>query len=529
MASQEALATFDSLYARARAALCWDGTSPSLLPPRTEQLEIVHGRHPLLVTRSSETVVPFHLRLEPGERALVVSGPNTGGKSVFLKAFGLIAALSQSGVIPPVGQGTRIPLFTNIFADIGDEQSISESLSTFSAHLENLKEIVEEADEGSLVLVDEMGTGTDPQEGAALSRAILEHLVARGGLTVVTSHLGDLKRLDSPGSGVVNASLQFDPEKIQPTYQLLKGRPGRSYGLAIARRLGFPPELLDRAQTHVPQEEARMEELLATLEQKEREAADLVQALNREKTRTADLRGDLEARERELESRERTARARAQEEARQLLLEARREVEEAIQEVRDAGDRASFTDREQEEVNRRARRRVEAAARRHLHPPDEPSVPFREGGVQRGHRVRVSGTGSKGTVLEIRDDKVVVDVGGVRLQLPPEDLESLGPPRPQSIASDSPRATSWQGPEAEAETEVDLRGFRVTEVDLAVDRALDQAVLGGLGELRIIHGKGTGALRQRVSELLEADTRVREFRMGGPAEGGAGVTVVRLR
>jgi DNA mismatch repair protein MutS2 len=247
-ASQESLVIFDTLFARARAALAWGGRAPELAPEGSRSLKVVEGRHPLLLARGEGEVVPFHLTLTEDERAMVVSGPNTGGKSVFLKALGLIVTLAQSGIIPPVGKGTRLPLFTDVFADIGDEQSIAESLSTFSAHLGNLKEIVEEADSGSLVLIDEMGTGTDPQEGAALSRAILQDLVDRGALTVVTSHLGALKRLDGPGSGIVNASLQFDPERIEPTYHLQKGRPGRSYGLAIAQRLGLPTRLQDQAK-----------------------------------------------------------------------------------------------------------------------------------------------------------------------------------------------------------------------------------------------------------------------------------------
>jgi DNA mismatch repair protein MutS2 len=279
--SQESLIVFDSLFARARAALAWGGSAPSIIAPGSQEVRINQGRHPLLLVRGVDEVVPFDLVLEPGERVLVVSGPNTGGKSVFLKALGLISTLAQSGVIPPVGEGTRIPIFRKVFADIGDEQSIAESLSTFSAHLGNLREIVTAADDESLVLIDEMGTGTDPQEGAALARTILEELAARGTLTVATSHLGALKRLDTPGSRVVNASLQFDPDRIEPTYQFLKGRPGRSYGLALARRLGFPSELLDRAEGHLPRDEARMEELLSTLERKEKEANRLVEPLAR--------------------------------------------------------------------------------------------------------------------------------------------------------------------------------------------------------------------------------------------------------
>jgi len=529
-ASQEALVEFDSLYARARAALAWSGHAPTLLPPGGQELEIVQGRHPLLLARK-DRVVPFDLRLDPGERALVVSGPNTGGKSVFLKAVGLLGALAQSGVIPPVGEGTRLPVFTRFFADIGDEQSIVESLSTFSAHLGNLKEIVTEADAESLVLIDEMGTGTDPQEGAALARTILEALVRRGTLAIVTSHLGALKRLDTAGSGVVNASLQFDPDRIEPTYHLLKGRPGRSYGLAIARRLGFPPDLLDRAEEHVPTDEARMEELLGDLERKEKEARDLLTSLQKDQAQARDLQAELETREQDLRARERTARTRAQEEARKLLMEARREVEEAIQELREVGTEPAGEEPAMEEAQRRARKRVEDAAGRFRGKTEgvggkSPAREFRP-----GDRVGFGGTGSKGRVVEVRDGRAVVETSGVRLQLSAQDLVFLGPAEEERSATPNPDsvAASWQGPEPQPETEIDLRGFRVSEVDGVVDRALDQAVLGGLGEIRIIHGKGTGALRTNVQELLTGDPRVSGFRLGGPGEGGAGVTIVSLR
>jgi len=530
-ASQEALVFFDSVLARARTALAWKGRAPEILPPGARELEIVEGRHPLLLSRRGERVVPFDLTLEPGERALVVSGPNTGGKSVFLKALGLIVTLAQSGIVPPVGKGTRLPVFSEVFADIGDEQSIVESLSTFSAHLANLREIVSRADGQSLVLIDEMGTGTDPQEGAALSRAILEELVGRGTLTVVTSHLGALKRLDSPGSGVVNASLQFDPDRIEPTYQFLKGRPGRSYGLAVARRLGFPPDLLDRAEAHVPREEARMEDLLSSLEREEKAASALLDSLSREKARTERLLGELQERDRELRARERTAEARAREEARQLLLEARQEVEEAIREVRLAGEQAVLEGEALEEASRKARRRVEEAARRHRAKSSHPARKGLDRALAPGDRVSLSGSGPQGTVVEVRDDRAVVEAAGVRLQVAVADLVFRDP---RGVASGTPPssvplASSWQGPEAEARPEVDLRGLRVSEVEAEVDRALDQAVLAGLGEVRIIHGKGTGALRERVGELLAGDGRVLEFRTGLHGEGGAGVTVVKLR
>lgn len=531
--SQEALVVFDTLHARAKTAMAWDGRAPALLPRGTRELAVVAGRHPLLLAREEGEVVPFHLSLDPGERALVVSGPNTGGKSVFLKALGLVATMAQAGIIPPVGKGTRLPVFADVFADIGDEQSIAENLSTFSAHLENLKEIVLEAGPDALVLIDEMGTGTDPGEGAALSRSILEELVDRGTLAVVTSHLGALKRLDTPGSGIVNASLQFDPDRIEPTYRLQKGRPGRSYGLAIARRLGFPDELLDRAEGHLPREEARMEELLATLERKEKEASELVASLEAERKTVTRLRRELKAREEELEEREVTAESRAREEARRLLLDARQEVEEAIRDVRSAAEEGLEEEDALDEVSRRARRKVEEAARRQREKKPSPRKPApAPADLSPGDRVSLAETGARGRVVEIREGRAVVETGGLRMQVPLADLvfrSSHEERSGEARKSKKEEASTWQGPEAEADPEVDLRGYRVDEVGIEVDRALDRAVLGGLGQMRIIHGKGTGALRERVAEILTRDPRVEEYRLGLHGEGGAGVTIIRLK
>ena len=354
----DALVDFDSLHARARSALSWRAAVPELADSDNPTLHIRDGRHPLLLEKDPTSVVPFDLELNEQERAVVVSGPNTGGKSVFLKATGLICALAQSGVVPPVGPRTRLRVFDSFFADIGDEQSIVQSLSTFSAHLANLSAIVTEAGPRSLVLIDEMGTGTDPAEGAALARAVLEELVAKKATTIVSSHLGELKRLDGDGSGIVNASLQFDADQMEPTYRFLKGRPGRSYGLAIARRLGFPGEVLDRAETYREDDGARMEETLARLERLEREAEKLVHQLDLERAQTARLKEGMEGRERTLRDFERNADDRAQEGARQLLLEARAEVDAAIAELRAAFEKGA----DLEESTRQARRRVEKAA-----------------------------------------------------------------------------------------------------------------------------------------------------------------------
>ena len=550
----DALVDFDALQARARTARAWLASVPQVAEEGERALRIRDGRHPLLIEAAEGAVVPFDLDLDAGERALVVSGPNTGGKSVFLKATGLVSALTQCGVVPPVGPGTRVPVFGAVFADIGDEQSIARNLSTFAAHLANLSEIVSHADASSLVLIDEMGTGTDPAEGAALARAVLEELVVRGATTIVTSHLGELKRLDTEGSGIVNASLQFDPERMEPTYRLVKGRPGRSYGLAIARRLGFPANVLDRAEAHREEGAAELEELLARLEREEHEARELAHRLDAERAQTARLRAGLEDRERVLRESERTAETRAREEARQLLLEARAEVEEAIRELEGAVGEGKAL----EEAAREARRKVErAASRQRARAPDR-SSPGDAPALAPGDAVRIAATGSRGKVVEFRDDRALVEAGALRIEVPLHELEAAGPGggtsapggggrgagrgrgggpdgagsgagRKGASRDEGARDRRWSAPAPEPRLEVDLRGMRVDEMEAELVRALDEALLGDLPELRIIHGKGTGALRQRVGEMLEADTRVSGFRMGGPREGGAGVTVARLR
>ncbi|HEX6926313.1 MAG TPA: endonuclease MutS2 [Longimicrobiaceae bacterium] len=531
-ASLSALVRLDTVLARARYAASVVGVAPQMEADRPAPYEVVNGRHPLLLARSSE-VVPFDLRMDPSERTLVISGPNTGGKTVLLKAIGLISLLAQSGVIPPVSAGTRLPIFRSVYADIGDEQSIEASLSTFSAHLKNLRETIQDADADSLVLIDEIGSGTDPVEGAALARAILQTLTRRGAFTVATTHLGDLKLIATEDERVVNASLQFDAERLEPTYRLLKGVPGRSYGLAIARRLGMPAQILEEAEAALPRGERDVARLLLELEAKEQRAEEAAARLERELAEVRARGEALEQRERQLREREKDAERRARQQARDLLLHARREVEQAIAEVRAAADEAKL-----EEAARAARRRVEEAARaqRERVPRERPRkrAPEAEstatGPLEIGLRVRILSLGKVGTVVELRDGKAMVETGGLRMLLPREDLSPL-PPGDQQVAEKARRSPAGGGyidMTSEASAEVDLRGLRVDELELALGRALDAALMSGLPSFRVIHGKGMGALRARVQELLRADPRVVRFRPGDRFEGGTGVTVAEF-
>ena len=525
-ATLAALVALDSLFARARYALQYNGHRPEMLARGTRSMVVVEGYHPLLLA-GAEPVVPFDLVMEDEERTLLVSGPNTGGKTVLLKAVGLTAALSQAGIIPPVGAGTRLPVFTDAFADIGDEQSIEASLSTFSAHLKNLREILEQAGPESLVLIDEMGSGTDPSEGGALAQAILVELTRRGTFTVATTHLGQLKLLASEESGVVNASLQFDAAELRPTFRLLKGIPGRSYGLAIARRLGFPEELLARAESLLPKQERDAAHLLLELEEKERGMAEALGEAEAARREALELRRRVEEREHVIRQRERDAERRARQQARDLLLSARQEVEEAIRGLREAtasnvSDAAAF-----EEAVHEARRRVEEHARLQAERTPQSDVHEAAGSeIEEGTRVHIAATGAEGVVVELRDGRATVETGGVRLQVAASGLVAVGPAGER--AAPKVRRGGWSAPDFDPAAEIDLRGLRAEEVESRLAPALDAAIQAALPSFRIIHGKGTGALREVVNRLLRSDPRISTFRPGGIGEGGHGVTVAEL-
>lgn len=534
VATLEALVELDTLYARARFAIQFKCADIELGSAR-DGFTIINGRHPLLLAQGIP-VVPFDLTLSPGERTLLISGPNTGGKTVLLKSLGLFAAMVQSGIPVPVGKGTKLSIFDEVFADVGDEQSISSSLSTFSAHVRNLAEVLRFATPDSLVLIDELGSGTDPVEGAALGGAILESLTRRGSLSVATTHLGALKELATQVPGVVNASLQFDAVALAPTYKLIKGIPGRSYGLSIARRLNLPDDVLDSAEARLPTGERDVNALLAELELREQRLTEM----EREATAIGD---DMRSRARRVAERERAAKDRernaerdARKEARRVLLDAREEVEKTIRDLRDAAAEAS------EEAAREARRRIEQRA------ADEATAisaldRAEESETSRGPRIRYETTAPSGLpvegdfvsvpsmggrtarLIEFRGDDAIVAIGSVKITVPRASLERAPTPEQGERVQIAIRGDV---PEISASSEVDLRGMRVGEIEDLVMQAVDSAVRADLKTLRLIHGKGTGALRERVAEMLRKENRVASFRLGAWNEGGAGVTVVEL-
>jgi len=543
----QALVALDALYARARYGLNANCAPLEFAAP-ADGLRIVNGRHPLLLA-TGVPVVAFDLTMERDERTLLVSGPNTGGKTVLLKAIGLLSMMAQAGVPAPVGSNSCLPVFDDVFADVGDEQSIEASLSTFSAHLKNLGEILQSATPWSLVLVDELGSGTDPSEGAALGGAILETLTARGTLTLATTHLGQLKLLATEVAGVVNASLQFDAVQLAPTYRLLKGVPGRSYGLSIARRLQLPEAVIQRAEERLPQGERDLAVLLADVEAREALLSDKEQQLEREQERTRSRMASVADRELKVREREREAERSARKQARQFLLEARSQLEDAIAAVKSAAQagteasagntlddaaRAARRTIEQEAarqgqealvVEQRGERDRAKAQRRQAAPATTTGTAAAPRPFAEGDAVLVATLGDKiGRIVSVRGQEARVMVGSMTLTVPLRSLtHSKAAPTPTMRM-----ALSGDIAEVEPVREVDVRGLRVDEVDDQVLQALDAAVRNDLRELRIIHGKGTGALRLRVGEMLKKDTRVTGYRLGAWNEGGAGVTVAEL-
>lgn len=526
-AALQSLIVLDSLYARARFARKLNCGRIEFNDPG-DGFSILEGRHPLLVEQGI-SVVPFDLSLEPSERTLLISGPNTGGKTVLLKSLGLFAAMAQSGIPVPAADESRLAIFDDIYADVGDEQSISSSLSTFSAHLRNLSEVLQSATNASLVLIDELGSGTDPVEGAALGGAILEALTNRGSLSVATTHLGALKELAAEVPGVVNASLQFDPVALAPTYRLIKGIPGRSYGLSIARRLALPEEVLQRAEARLPTGERDINALLAELESRE-------QTLGEREKESALIADDVRARalrvaEREtaVREKERTAERDARREARRLLLEARSEVDRTIRELKASAEAAA------DETAREARRRMERLASEagqamaeleEKRPDDERRTTPLDGDIAEGDFVSVPALdGRRARVMELRGQDAIIVAGSVKMTVPRNSLARVVAPNEPGRIQINIRGDV---PEVEAKSEIDVRGFRAGDIEDLLMQAVDSAVRADLKSLRIIHGKGTGALRERVAEMLRKESRVSSFRLGAWNEGGAGVTVAEF-
>lgn len=493
------------------------------------------ARHPLI---DPKKIVPVDVELGGGFDTLVITGPNTGGKTVTLKTLGLLTVMTMCGLLPPVSDGSQIAVCDRVLVDIGDEQSIEQSLSTFSSHMVNVIRILEQADARSLVLLDELGAGTDPVEGAALAIAILERLRQQGARIGATTHYAELKAYAIHTPGVENASCEFDVASLRPTYRLLIGVPGRSNAFAITRRLGMDEALVEHAKSLISGDDRRLEDVVSSLDARRQELEQKLQAAEDDRLRAQRAAAAAEEKLGELEQRREKELENARQQARGIVEKARQQAQQLMDELDDlrrqkeSADFAQKTQQAKSQLRSRLRRlddAVDPVAQRDMGEYVLPRA------LQKGDRVLLQDMGLQATVTALPDDKGLVEVqaGAIRTRTPLQNLRLYESKRAEKKGRPAPALRTGGGltsrMERSAATDLDLRGMTVEEALLEVDRFLDNAVLCGLERVTLIHGKGTGALRAAVQQHLRGHKQVKGFRLGTYGEGETGVTVVELK
>jgi len=517
-------------YYRASALLSRDLDASAPTFNLDGRLRIRDGRHPVLLEtarRSGGEVVPLNLDLGTNATTVVISGPNAGGKTVTLKTVGLLTLMAQSGLHVPAGADTELSVFRDIYADIGDEQSIEQSLSTFSSHLRVIGEILREARHDTLVLIDEMGAGTDPDEGASLAIAILEDLTRRGAPTIATTHLGSVKNHVHNTDGMENASMAFEPRTLEPSFRFVPGIPGASHALSIAETLGLPGGVLSRARDLRDKDSAGIDELLADLTERERKLDALVEEADRERNRAALAREESERRLEGVRDERKKLKAQALAEARETLDRAQSLVEETVKEIK-AQEAARDTIKKAREKLRERRaevqRQIEAEVREERPETGRPVRDFVPGMV-----VRVGSLGREGKLIDLPDGKgrARVRIRNATVDVGRDDLFEVESPEPRR----RPRVeVSLDVDVSESPaTELHLRGATTDEVRDAIELHVSRALMQGILSIRIVHGKGTGALRTETHAVLRTMPSVKSFRLGRWGEGDTGVTIVELK
>lgn len=518
----EALGHLDFVLAKARYSAKLDAWQPNII--NETRLNLKKARHPLLTGK----VVPIDIYLGEEFNTLVITGPNTGGKTVTLKTVGLMVLMTQAGLHIPADDGSEVGVFNQVFADIGDEQSIEQSLSTFSSHMSNIIDILKKVDNKSLVLMDELGSGTDPTEGAALAQAILDYLHGLSVCTIATTHYSELKNFAYANKGVENASVEFDSESLKPTYRLLIGKPGRSNAFEIALRLGLQKELVEKARGFLSREQIEAAELMKQLELAQQQAeAERQQAVKLRKE-SEELKEKYLQLEQKLAARKESILEKAREEAQAVIRKAKRESEAIIKELREKINQQSA--REREEAIKKARENLyklyDKTAGKNIkkkaavHQPPEELKP--------GDEVFLTQYNQRGYVLEIgNDDQVLVQAGILKITVNKDQLQRVKESKPDSGKSQV--GSVIMNKAQEINSSLDMRGMTVDEAVITMEKYLDDAYLTGLKQVFLIHGKGTGVLRAAVHRELKGHPRVKRYRLGVHGEGGAGVTVVELK
>ncbi|MFW6289185.1 MAG: endonuclease MutS2, partial [Spirochaetota bacterium] len=500
------------------------------------------ARHPLL----GDTAVPINVEIPSGKRVLIVTGPNTGGKTVTLKTIGLLSLMNQFGLEVPAGPGSELPIFAGVFADIGDEQSIEQNLSTFSGHMRNIARILNHADDHSLVLLDELGSGTDPEEGGALAMSILDELLVREPFTVVTTHHGRLKHFGFTHDRATNASVEFDPQSLRPTYHIIPGVPGSSHAVEIAAQMGILRSVTAKARDYLAGQEydtgriiRRLTDREQELHQRAGEFEDHEREIGEERRRMVDRIAELDRREAEIRSGKLRDFDRWASEARSHLENLVREIREGeLTREKTQAVKGFIADldeqiRGEREALSRPRDRMPEGGRRQGEPSESKRRPAETPGgpLTEGTRVRMRESGKEGTIYRRgKAGSWIVQVGPVRLPVDEHELIPLAPAETSSTRSEGGGfAGAWAGMSARPELELDVRGYRLEEAIDAVERQIDQALISGLNDFGIVHGMGEGVLQRGVRELLREHPHVADYSYARPEEGGYGKTNVHLR
>jgi DNA mismatch repair protein MutS2 len=528
----EAMAALDLAFMCARYAEDLHASEPRLIPFKQSAgrhpgstIHLMQARHPLL---DPESVVPIDVHLDQATYALVITGPNTGGKTVTLKTVGLLALMAQSGMHIPVQSGSVLSVFDDVFADIGDEQSIEQSLSTFSGHVTNLVIILRKANSRSLVLLDELGAGTDPQEGSALARAVMTNLLDRSITSLIATHYPELKAYAHTTAGVRNASVEFDLQSLQPTYHLTIGLPGRSNALAIAERLGLPSDIIDAAREEINPLDLRAEDLLDEIHRQRDLARQAREAAETAQKDAEALRNELAERLDKIEDERYALLEESRGEAERKLESLREEMEKLRSQLAKAHQPLEAVDAVEESIEILEEEIEEPILR------ESPKKPVRKptGPLRLGEKVHLRSIDQDGVVSSIGEEEIEVQIGRLRVRARLSDVIRKGEP---IVDEEEKKERVKKGKITLPDTqespgvELDLRGMRVDEGLDALDLYIEKAYLAGLPFVRIIHGKGTGRLRESIRQALGTNPHVDRYEGGGRTEGGEGVTVAHLR
>ncbi|MFN3427210.1 MAG: endonuclease MutS2 [Candidatus Thermochlorobacter sp.] len=527
LCNQEILSEFDALYAKARFAIETKSVMPELSAEKS--LRIREAYHPwLLLTHKKlgKPTVPLTLELGEHNRVLVITGPNAGGKSVAMKTVGLLAYMLQFGFLLPCREDSRFTLFDNIFVEIGDEQSIENDLSTFSSHLKNLKDILDNATSESLVLIDEICSGTDPEEGAAIATAVLESLLTRKALTIVTTHQGMLKAYAHQREGVVNGSMQFDATQLHPTYQFQMGIPGSSFALEMAKRMGFAPHILENARRFMGESKHALEDLIAKLSLELQNTLAEKNELLRERSELKRLVESYQQKLRALEQERKDLRRQSLKEAKRLLAQAESVIEKAVKDIKQSQADSEAVKQARKDVEKL---RKELAAEEMAIGANEAQTLLPDASLRVGDKVRLLDTSSIGEIVEIHDEDAIVNFGNFRMKTQLRNLQKISNKEAREAERKEQKVSVLPPTEIkEVPTRLDLRGLIGDEAIQRVEKFLDESISNGIHKVDLIHGKGTGALRKRIMEYLKSDKRVKSFRLGNWDEGGTGVTIVEV-